>query len=213
MVSRSHPVDASDSRPLIITEENTKNGSIFIFNSELLKSYFSDFTNCKLSVIAIAGSQSTGKSTLLNKAFGLKLPIMNSFNSGQTTRNIEMEISRGHRWILLDTENNGEDQSYIERMVASFGVEASNQLLYRSLFTNTMEASNPLLVRPLFTNTMDLAIALMKINCTQKDTTPPWILPLKKRERRLLRIRLLGFHRQPSRENQKKLKHLLKFRY
>ncbi len=66
-------------RPLIL-EERKDDRSSFDFNPEI-ESVLSDDSS-RLRTISISGSQSSGKSTLANKAFGFHFTTMEGGNSG-----------------------------------------------------------------------------------------------------------------------------------
>jgi GTPase Era involved in 16S rRNA processing len=120
--------------PLVL-EEIKEGKLIFSFNTPALDSAFSK-SNSSLYVIGIAGSQSTGKSTLLNKAFGFYFKTMDSTNAGQTTRGIDISISDRLGYVCLDieggdsAERDEEDNSYMQRMVSAYGLVVSNLLIY-----------------------------------------------------------------------------------
>lgn len=85
-------------------------------------------------VIAVFGSQSTGKSTLLNRLFGTRFDIMQESQRQQTTRGIWAD--RSHHLpnlVILDVEGTdgrerGEDQEF-ERKSALFSLAVSEVLL------------------------------------------------------------------------------------
>jgi len=55
-------------------------------------------------VLSIFGSQSTGKSTLLNKLFNTKFQIMNEENRKQTTKGIWVSQAENSNILILDVE-------------------------------------------------------------------------------------------------------------
>lgn len=59
----------------------------------------------RYNVVSIIGSQSTGKSTLLNKVFGTRFDVQDrSKNVGQTTIGIWMSKATENNIIVLDVE-------------------------------------------------------------------------------------------------------------
>jgi hypothetical protein len=120
-------------RPLIL-EERKDDRSSFDFNPEI-ESVLSDY-RIHLRTISISGSQSSGKSTLANKAFGFQFTTMEEDNPGQTTKGIDMGISPNLRYILLDMEGANscerdvEGKTYIQRMIPAFGLTVSNLLIH-----------------------------------------------------------------------------------
>jgi hypothetical protein len=116
----------------LLFEERKEDRSVIILNSQTLDSISSEPTSC-LHVIAITGSQSTGKSTLLNSVFGFKYPVMDSYNAGKMTCGIDMAISHALKLACLDMEASDscdEDNSYIQRVISAFGLTVSNLLIY-----------------------------------------------------------------------------------
>lgn len=83
-------------------------------------------------VISIAGIQNSGKSTLLNKAFGLNFPTMNPSQRRRTTNGIDLAICPKSRFALLDMEGwGGAGQDKIRAdTITSFGLFISNLLIY-----------------------------------------------------------------------------------
>ncbi|CAD6565481.1 MAG: Dynamin-like GTPase that mediates homotypic ER fusion [Cyphobasidiales sp. Tagirdzhanova-0007] len=70
------------------------------------------------SVVAVFGSQSTGKSTLLNRVFGTSFEVMNENERRQTTKGIWMCRGKGMQVVVMDVEGTdgrerGEDQASI----------------------------------------------------------------------------------------------------
>jgi hypothetical protein len=127
---------AGSSYDILILEEKAGERSIFRFNSQALVNLLSQSSSF-LYVIAIAGSQSTGKSTLLNRAFGFAFRTMDSYNTCQTTHGIDIGISPSLKLLCLDMEasdssgeRNEEDNSFIQRAISAFGIAVSNLLLY-----------------------------------------------------------------------------------
>ncbi|KAK9480579.1 RHD3/Sey1 [Lipomyces japonicus] len=107
-----------------------------IFSTEL-NTYFQkvDLLNSGLNyhLIAVFGSQSTGKSTLLNALFGTEFDVMNESRRQQTTKGIWMARAKQDRILILDVEGSdgrerGEDQDF-ERKAALFALATSEVLI------------------------------------------------------------------------------------
>jgi len=84
-------------------------------------------------VLSIFGSQSTGKSTLLNKLFNTKFQIMNEENRKQTTKGIWVSQAENSNILILDVEGTdgrerGEEQDF-ERKSALFTLAISEVLV------------------------------------------------------------------------------------
>ncbi|GAA5836132.1 hypothetical protein JCM3766R1_001973 [Sporobolomyces carnicolor] len=85
------------------------------------------------NVVAVFGSQSTGKSTLLNRLFGTKFDVMNETERRQTTKGIWMSKGQDMPVLVMDVEGTdgrerGEDQDF-ERKSALFSMAVSEVLL------------------------------------------------------------------------------------
>ncbi|KAJ2516617.1 Dynamin-like GTPase that mediates homotypic ER fusion [Coemansia sp. RSA 1939] len=86
------------------------------------------------SVVAVFGSQSTGKSTLLNRLFGTKFDVMDDAQRQQTTRGIWADRGTdGMRVVIMDVEGTdgrerGENQDF-ERKSALFSLAVSEVLI------------------------------------------------------------------------------------
>ncbi|BEI94567.1 uncharacterized protein CcaverHIS019_0701390 [Cutaneotrichosporon cavernicola] len=85
------------------------------------------------NVVAVFGSQSTGKSTLLNRLFGTTFDIMDSKRRQQTTKGIWMCPSAYSAALVMDVEGTdgrerGEDQDF-ERKSALFSLASSEVLI------------------------------------------------------------------------------------
>ncbi|KAF8494740.1 protein SEY1 [Russula emetica] len=85
------------------------------------------------NLVAVFGSQSTGKSTLLNRLFGTNFDVMDESKRQQTTKGIWM--CRGHDMNVLvmdvegtDGRERGEDQDF-ERKSALFSLASSEVLI------------------------------------------------------------------------------------
>ncbi|RUS31855.1 root hair defective 3 GTP-binding protein-domain-containing protein [Jimgerdemannia flammicorona] len=85
------------------------------------------------NVVAVFGSQSTGKSTLLNRLFGTSFDIMSEVQRKQTTKGIWMSRGRGMHVLIMDVEGTdgrerGEDQDF-ERKSALFSIATSEVII------------------------------------------------------------------------------------
>ncbi|TNY22692.1 RHD3/Sey1 [Rhodotorula diobovata] len=84
-------------------------------------------------VVAVFGSQSTGKSTLLNRLFGTKFDVMSETERRQTTKGIWMSKGKDMPVLVMDVEGTdgrerGEDQDF-ERKSALFSMAVAEVLL------------------------------------------------------------------------------------
>ncbi|TDL25999.1 root hair defective 3 GTP-binding protein [Rickenella mellea] len=85
------------------------------------------------NIVAVFGSQSTGKSTLLNGLFGTNFDVMDETNRRQTTKGIWMCRAKGMDVMVMDVEGTdgrerGEDQDF-ERKAALFSLASSEILI------------------------------------------------------------------------------------
>ncbi|KAF4597963.1 Dynamin-like GTPase that mediates homotypic ER fusion [Pleurotus pulmonarius] len=85
------------------------------------------------NVVAVFGSQSTGKSTLLNGLFGTTFDVMDESKRQQTTKGIWMCRGTGMNVMVMDVEGTdgrerGEDQDF-ERKSALFSLASSEVLI------------------------------------------------------------------------------------
>ncbi|KAJ3047036.1 Dynamin-like GTPase that mediates homotypic ER fusion [Rhizophlyctis rosea] len=85
------------------------------------------------NVVAVFGSQSTGKSTLLNRLFGTSFDVMNEVQRQQTTKGIWASKSTGANLLVMDVEGTdgrerGENQDF-ERKSALFSLAISEVLI------------------------------------------------------------------------------------
>ncbi|KAF9310930.1 Dynamin-like GTPase that mediates homotypic ER fusion [Podila horticola] len=85
------------------------------------------------NLAAVFGSQSTGKSTLLNRLFGTNFDVMNETARMQTTKGIWISKGRDMKVLIMDVEGTdgrerGEDQDF-ERKSALFSVATSEVLI------------------------------------------------------------------------------------
>ncbi|KAK9363259.1 RHD3/Sey1 [Lipomyces starkeyi] len=84
-------------------------------------------------LISVFGSQSTGKSTLLNALFGTTFDVMDETKRRQTTKGIWMSRAKQDRILVMDVEGTdgrerGEDQDF-ERKAALFALATSEVLI------------------------------------------------------------------------------------
>ncbi|KAH7927542.1 root hair defective 3 GTP-binding protein [Leucogyrophana mollusca] len=85
------------------------------------------------NIVAVFGSQSTGKSTLLNRLFGTTFDVMDESKRQQTTKGIWMCRGKGMGVMVMDVEGTdgrerGEDQDF-ERKSALFSLASSEVLI------------------------------------------------------------------------------------
>ncbi|KAJ3281929.1 Dynamin-like GTPase that mediates homotypic ER fusion [Borealophlyctis nickersoniae] len=85
------------------------------------------------NVVAVFGSQSTGKSTLLNKLFGTNFDVMNESARQQTTKGIWVSKARDANLLVMDVEGTdgrerGENQDF-ERKSALFSLAIAEVLI------------------------------------------------------------------------------------
>ncbi|RKP23732.1 root hair defective 3 GTP-binding protein-domain-containing protein, partial [Syncephalis pseudoplumigaleata] len=85
------------------------------------------------NVVAVFGSQSTGKSTLLNKLFGTRFQTMDENTRQQTTKGIWMSKGVGMDVLVMDVEGTdgrerGENQDF-ERKSALFSLATAEVLI------------------------------------------------------------------------------------
>ncbi|KAK0542898.1 Dynamin-like GTPase that mediates homotypic ER fusion [Tilletia horrida] len=85
------------------------------------------------NLCAVIGSQSTGKSTLLNKLFGTSFEVMDESQRRQTTKGIWMCRGKDMKVLVMDVEGSdgrerGEDQDF-ERKSALFSMSSAEVLI------------------------------------------------------------------------------------
>ncbi|PPR02965.1 hypothetical protein CVT26_004909 [Gymnopilus dilepis] len=85
------------------------------------------------NIVSVFGSQSTGKSTLLNRLFGTTFDVMDETKRQQTTKGIWMCRGKGMNVMVMDVEGTdgrerGEDQDF-ERKSALFSLASSEILI------------------------------------------------------------------------------------
>ncbi|KAI8642931.1 RHD3/Sey1 [Parasitella parasitica] len=105
--------------------------------TELLPDYMKTWgladVGFKYNVVAVFGSQSTGKSTLLNRLFGTSFVEMDENQRQQTTKGIWLSRGRGMHVLVMDVEGTdgrerGEDQDF-ERKSALFSMATSEVII------------------------------------------------------------------------------------
>ncbi|EMD37674.1 hypothetical protein CERSUDRAFT_114317 [Gelatoporia subvermispora B] len=84
-------------------------------------------------IVSVFGSQSTGKSTLLNRLFGTNFDVMDETQRQQTTKGIWVCRAKGMNVMVMDVEGTdgrerGEDQDF-ERKSALFSLASSEVLI------------------------------------------------------------------------------------
>jgi protein SEY1 len=121
--------DAAGAPVQVINEEKnfTPNLSGYISSWGLAEAGFN------YDVVAVFGSQSTGKSTLLNRLFGTSFDVMDETHRRQTTKGIWMCRGKGMNVMVMDVEGTdgrerGEDQDF-ERKSALFSLASSEVLI------------------------------------------------------------------------------------
>ncbi|KAK9457988.1 RHD3/Sey1 [Dipodascopsis uninucleata] len=125
-----------------MTEDSTSSHQLQIINEDKV---FSNEVNSYLSsvglldaglgyhLISVFGSQSTGKSTLLNALFGTRFDVMDETRRSQTTKGIWMSRAKQNQILIMDVEGTdgrerGEDQDF-ERKAALFALATSEVLI------------------------------------------------------------------------------------
>ncbi|ESK90867.1 protein sey1 [Moniliophthora roreri MCA 2997] len=121
--------DASSERVQIVNEEKN-------FTQELgaqIERWGLRDAGFSYDIVAVFGSQSTGKSTLLNRLFGTNFDVMDETKRQQTTKGIWMCRGKGMNVMVMDVEGTdgrerGEDQDF-ERKSALFSLASSEVLI------------------------------------------------------------------------------------
>jgi len=114
-----------------IVDENKQFSTIL---SESMKNVWKlDGNGFNYHILSIFGSQSTGKSTLLNKLFNTKFQVMNEESRQQTTKGIWISQAENSNLLILDVEGTdgrerGEEQDF-ERKSALFTLAISEVLV------------------------------------------------------------------------------------
>ncbi|CAO3574363.1 unnamed protein product [Mortierella alpina] len=127
--SAAHLAEASPSLHLI-DEQKHFSDELSLYINE--KWYLKD-AGFHYNVVAVFGSQSTGKSTLLNRLFGTHFDVMAEEARMQTTKGIWISRGQGMRALVMDVEGTdgrerGEDQDF-ERKSALFSLATSEVLI------------------------------------------------------------------------------------
>ncbi|KAG0225884.1 RHD3/Sey1 [Mortierella sp. GBAus27b] len=125
------PTGANPKRRLHLIDEEKKfseNLSTFIDKEWDLKD-----SGFNYNLAAVFGSQSTGKSTLLNKLFGTNFDVMSENSRQQTTKGIWMSKDKDKKVLIMDVEGvdgreRGEDQDF-ERKSALFSLATTEVLI------------------------------------------------------------------------------------
>jgi hypothetical protein len=108
------------------------------------------------NIVSVFGSQSTGKSTLLNRLFGTTFDVMDETQRQQTTKGIWMCRAKNSNILVMDVEGTdgrerGEDQDF-ERKSALFSL-ASSEILIVNLWEHQVglyQGANMGLLRTVF---------------------------------------------------------------
>lgn len=108
------------------------------------------------NIVAVFGSQSTGKSTLLNRLFGTTFDVMDETKRQQTTKGIWMCKGKDMNIMVMDVEGTdgrerGEDQDF-ERKSALFSL-ASSEILIVNLWEHQVglyQGANLALLKTVF---------------------------------------------------------------
>lgn len=131
------PIDSVYEAVQIIDENKTFNKNILAYINQ------HSHSDEQHRIIAVFGSQSTGKSTLLNHLFSTNFDVMNEGNRQQTTKGIWLAMSPGvtnsktvrsnENILVMDVEGTdgrerGEDQDF-ERKAALFALSTSEVLI------------------------------------------------------------------------------------
>ncbi|GAA6012285.1 hypothetical protein JCM11491_007082 [Sporobolomyces phaffii] len=121
--------DAADAKLQVVDEDQKFTSSL---NSHLSRWSLLD-AGFAYNVVAVFGSQSTGKSTLLNRLFETRFDVMDETERRQTTKGIWMSKGRDMPVLVMDVEGTdgrerGEDQDF-ERKSALFSMAVAEVLL------------------------------------------------------------------------------------
>lgn len=124
-------------------------------------------------VVAVFGSQSTGKSTLLNRVFGTTFDVMNEAERRQTTKGIWMCKGKDMDVLVMDVEGadgreRGEDQDF-ERKAALFSM-ASSEVIIVNMWEHQVglyQGANMGLLRTVF----EVDLALFQANKAKQRTS------------------------------------------
>ncbi|KAI0358523.1 root hair defective 3 GTP-binding protein [Trametes cingulata] len=121
--------DASSERIQIIDDEKQFSPAL----SQQIEKWGLQNAGFDYDIVAVFGSQSTGKSTLLNRLFGTNFDVMDETRRQQTTKGIWMCKAKGGNILVMDVEGTdgrerGEDQDF-ERKSALFSLASSEVLI------------------------------------------------------------------------------------
>ncbi|ORZ11161.1 RHD3/Sey1 [Absidia repens] len=127
----------------------------------------------KYNVVAVFGSQSTGKSTLLNGLFGTSFDVMDETQRSQTTKGIWISRGRGMHVLVMDVEGTdgrerGEDQDF-ERKSALFSM-ATSEVIILNLWEHQVglyQGANMGLLKTVF----EVNLQLFQHNQSSKEKT------------------------------------------
>ncbi|KAJ7071965.1 RHD3/Sey1 [Mycena amicta] len=127
-LANGHP-DAASKRLQIIDDEKKFTPDL----TEQLEKWGLRDAGFGYNIVAVFGSQSTGKSTLLNRLFGTTFDVMDETRRQQTTKGIWMCRGRDMNIMVMDVEGTdgrerGEDQDF-ERKSALFSLASSEVLI------------------------------------------------------------------------------------
>ncbi|KAI0630433.1 root hair defective 3 GTP-binding protein [Trametes polyzona] len=123
--------DASSERIQIINDEKQFSPAL----TQQIEKWGLGHAGFDYDIVAVFGSQSTGKSTLLNRLFGTNFDVMDETRRQQTTKGtcIWMCKAKGANLLVMDVEGTdgrerGEDQDF-ERKSALFSLASSEVLI------------------------------------------------------------------------------------
>jgi len=130
-VKKSIPVENNNTQQIQLVDENKQFTKIL---SDAMKDDWKlEQNGFNYHILSIFGSQSTGKSTLLNKLFNTKFQVMNEQSRQQTTKGIWISQAENSNILILDVEGTdgrerGEEQDF-ERKSALFTLAISEVLV------------------------------------------------------------------------------------
>ncbi|KAI9264261.1 root hair defective 3 GTP-binding protein-domain-containing protein [Phascolomyces articulosus] len=124
----------SSSQPVqIIDGDNHFNNDVTLL--DMMSQFYIDDIKSDYHVVSIFGSQSTGKSTLLNQLFGLSFTVLDKQKGpGQTTKGIWIACANELPILVMDVEGTdgsqrGEDKNF-ERKSALFAMATSDVVIF-----------------------------------------------------------------------------------
>ncbi|KAI9104735.1 RHD3/Sey1 [Phlyctochytrium arcticum] len=123
-------LDAADPRLQVVNETQDFTSSLLDYMRDKWRITEQGFD---YNVVAVFGSQSTGKSTLLNRLFGTTFDVMDESARQQTTKGIWVSKAEDANLLVLDVEGTdgrerGEDQDF-ERKSALFSLAIAECLI------------------------------------------------------------------------------------